>query len=78
MAIEKVMILSTKTEGVLVVGLPKTSLATKVMGIYTIDVTTFILVTIMVGIYIETYVVWVWGGVLNTNGWKFGKNKHLP
>jgi hypothetical protein len=57
MAIEKGMILSTKTEGVLVVGLPNTSLVTKVMGIYTIDVTTLILVTIMIGIYIETYVV---------------------
>ncbi len=59
MAIEKGMILSTKTKGVLVVGLPKTSLVIKVMGIYTIDVTTLVLVTIMVGIYIETYVVWI-------------------
>ncbi len=74
----KKVFLSTKTKGVLVVGLPNTSLATKVMGIYIIDVTTLILIPIMVGIYIETYVVWVWGGVLNTNDWKFGKNEHSP
>jgi hypothetical protein len=40
MAIEKGMILSTKIERVIIVGLPKTSLDIKVIGIYTIDVTT--------------------------------------